>query len=109
MASRRTWEEPGRHLAVYMGESPEDAMAEPEPIEPNDEGCPGGWYRTPFFASVSRYLRPVAEGVYSPNLTLERTRDRLVIEAVKYYEHEQSRHRRWCSELVSKQIASRTR
>jgi hypothetical protein len=84
--------------AAYMGG--ELDADENETIEPNDEGCPGGWYRTLFFASLQRYLRPVADGIYSANQNLERTDDRLVIDAVQAYEVEQSRARAWANQRI---------
>lgn len=87
-----------------MGAHQEDH--DPEPCESNDDGCPGGWYRCDFFYSVARYLRPVAEGVYSPNLLLQRCDDPLVNEAVTYFEHEQQRHRNWCREQIDRQHAA---
>lgn len=88
----------------YMGDSsPED----PERPERSDEGCPGGWYRTAWALSVFRYLRPVAEGVYSPNLLLDQSNDPLVIEAVTYFEHQQMRWRAWSSEMINRQYNAR--
>lgn len=106
-AARRRWHEPGGQLLVHMGGEFDETVGEPEPSEPNDEGCPGGWYRTAFAASVRRYHRPVAEGVYSPNLLLARCDDPLVHEAVTYFEHEQARHRAWAHEQIQRQQAAR--
>lgn len=103
-SARRRWEPPGRQLLAYMGGEADD---DPEPVEPNDEGCPGGWYRTPFFASLIKYLRPVSNGVYSPNLLLDRCDDPLVIEAVRHFESERARHRAWCDESINRQHARR--
>lgn len=51
------------------------------------EGCPGAWYRTPFVASLQPYMRrfDANDGRIS-NPLLDRTSDRLVLEAVAYLE-----------------------
>jgi len=108
-AARRTWKPEGSQLLAYMGGEPNDETGDDEPTEPNDDGCPGGWYRTAFAASVRRYHRPVADGVYSPNLQLDRCDDRLVHEAVAYFEHQRARHRAWADELIQRQRAARQR
>lgn len=107
------WDPPGAHLARYMGlpqigesEIPEDPWLREmaaarrlylaEPFESNSDGCPGGWYRTEFFASLTHYLRPATgDGGYAPNVRLDRCDDTLVIDAVGYYEVEQQRCRAW--------------
>lgn len=102
----RLWREHGRHeahfvdAAAYMGgEIIEGESERPESIA---DGCPGGWYRTPFFFSVSRYIRPTtADGVYSPNLNLDRSTDRLVLDAVQFYETEQARARHWANDRIA--------
>lgn len=97
----------GRHMgapALHSTENlPHDVEwwlgegGDPErPIETYEDGCPGSWYRCEFFSSVIRYTRPVSgDGVYSPNILLDRCHDELIIEAVHYYEQEQARARRW--------------
>lgn len=73
-----------------------------EPFESNVDGCPGGWYRTPFFDSVARYIRPEGgPGQYSPNLMLERCDDDLIIEAVHYFEACRQRWHTWSNKVVS--------
>jgi len=89
------------------GQPDDDGSEEDEPIESNEDGCPGGWYRTEFAASVRRYYRPVSEGVYSPNLLLDRCEDRLVLDAVAYYELERARHRAWADRQIQQQRARR--
>ena len=52
-----------------------------------NEGCPGAWYRTPFFDSVARYKRRSTEGggrVANPRL--DRCDDDVVLEAVALLE-----------------------
>lgn len=53
------------------------------------EGCPGGWYRCGFIASLHKYRRGTAQGVRNENLLLSRCTDRLVLEAIDYLEHEE--------------------
>lgn len=61
------------------------------PEEPRD-GCPGGWYRTPYVDSVLVYLRTRAEnGARNQNHYLDATTDRRVLDAVYYVEREQER------------------
>lgn len=74
--------------------------AEEEIPESNDDGCPGGWYRTAFCYSVYRFLRPHADGVYSASPHLDRCNDRLVLDAVQYFEVEQGRARAHANELI---------
>jgi hypothetical protein len=81
-----------------MGQARNPGTEDRYPIEPNEDGCPGAWYRCDFVFSLHRYMRPCAEGVYSPNLALERTSDRLVVDAIAYFEHEQMRWRNWVAE-----------
>lgn len=100
----RLWRDARSHERHYVdvahmgGELDAD---ENEIPESNDDGCPGGWYRTPFFWSLGRYLRPLASGVYSPNLSLERTADRLVLDAVQFYETEQARASNWAQRVMA--------
>lgn len=63
-----------------------DFMAPAEDVE--GEGCPGGWYRCAFVASLHRYRRRGTEQ-RTENLLLTRCRDRLVLEAIDYLEHEE--------------------
>jgi len=73
-----------------MGGQPERSGA-PMPPESFEGGCPGSWYRCRFVMSLLPYQRPCANGVFSPNLRLDRCRDPLVIEAVRYWEQQQLR------------------
>ena len=57
--------------------------------ESNREGCPGGWYRTDFWASFSKYRRGSSESPYLRNCD-----DQLVFEALEYYEAQSERHLR---------------
>jgi len=72
----------GRRLPVDPDHPPE---------EPAD-GCPGGWYRTPYVESVLVYLRTRSEGgVLNQNHYLDATTDRRVLDAVYYVERERER------------------
>lgn len=106
-SARSRWRLPGSGFAVHMGADPDYDTDEQEPHESTEDGCPGGWYRTRFILSVGRYTRPCADGVYSPNLMLDRSDDPLVHEAVAYYEMQQSRHRQWAHEKIQEQRAAR--
>lgn len=75
------WGPPDQEGLPYMG-------GEGQHGESDCDGCPGSWYRTPYMGSVERYRRN-AQG-QSPHL--DRTTDRLVIDAVLYYEQESTRH-----------------
>lgn len=96
--SPRLWMDPGCHRAAVMGQPRDLESGDSHPIEPNEDGCPGSWYRCDFVYSLHRYLRPCAEGVYSPNLSLDRSPDRLVVDATSYFELEQGRWRAWVAE-----------
>lgn len=65
-----------------------DFMHPCEDIE--GEGCPGGWYRCVFVASLHKYRRSSSEGHRNENLLLSRCNDRLVLEAIDYLEHEEA-------------------
>lgn len=70
----------------------------PHPLETHEEGCPGSWYRSAFALSVIPYLRNLHQGGYSENLRLTRCTDRLVLDAVAYYERMQLSARRYFDE-----------
>lgn len=82
----------GRYPVRYMGEHDGDGE---ELVESNEDGCAGGWYRTVFVWSAALYFRPHSNGAYSENLHLSRCDDRLVLDAVNYYESERARWRAW--------------
>ena len=92
--------------ASYMGGDLNEE--EDETPESNADGCPGAWYRTPFFFSLQRYLRPCADGIYSANQNLDRTSDRLVIDAVQVYETEQARARGWANQKIDDHFRSQS-
>ncbi len=77
---RKEWGEPGQCGTPYMGGDGEHG-------EPDDDGCPAGWYRVAFVHSFAKYRRGQHE---SPHL--RQCTDRLVMDAVHYYEQEQARH-----------------
>lgn len=58
--------------------------------EDDADGCPGGWYRTPFYLSFAKYRRGKHDSLY-----LRDCRDPLVYEAVAYYEGELARRSDW--------------
>lgn len=58
------------------------------PNESHDDGCPGAWYRSPFVDSLHRYERLLTDAGFSDNLLLSRSDDRLLLEALHYYERE---------------------
>jgi hypothetical protein len=60
------------------------------PPEPLSDGCPEGWSRSPFVASVMPYLRRRdQQGNRVSNPRLDATDDRLIVDAVLYFETEQ--------------------
>jgi len=69
------------------GVAPDRYMHPPEPLS---DGCPEGWARAPFAASVVPYIRRRdANGNRVNNPRLDRCADRLVVDAVLYFEGEQ--------------------
>jgi len=64
--------------SVYMGGAGTHA-------ESNCDGCPGAWYRTVFALSFERYRR-------GPNGAVRTSDDRLIADAIQYYESEQNRY-----------------
>ena len=84
-------------VPIHMGLPPrwdregkdKDALAPTEDIR--GEGCPGGWYRCRFVASLHKYRRGSAkDGARNENLLLSRCEDRLVLEAIDYLEHQEA-------------------
>lgn len=64
------------------------------PKESHDDGCPGAWYRCGFVLSLHKYERLLSEHGFSENLLLSsRSDDRLLLEALSYYEREKLRAR----------------
>lgn len=62
------------------------------PTEDPAEGCPGGWYRSLFIASILPYLRRRdAQGNRVVNLMLDRCDDELIIAFAMIVEDEQER------------------
>jgi hypothetical protein len=62
-----------------------------EPIEPAADGCPGGWYRTPYVDSLAKYVRHRTDTggrVHNPFFARA---DWQIQEAVMFFEHEQER------------------
>ena len=64
------------------------------PPEDWGNGCPGGWYRTPFIASIWKYIRSRDEiGGWNDNEFLRDTNNALVKAACRYYEtYVENRH-----------------
>lgn len=72
------------------------------PFEEPEDGCPGGWYRSLFVASLLPYMRTRAEGgARNSNPLLDRCDDELVVQLVMYLEHEQERQENWREEQAS--------
>jgi hypothetical protein len=69
------------------------------PFEDPDDGCPGGWYRSPLVASILPFVRRriPPDGHRVPNPLFDRAH-RLIQEAVLYYELEQER----CADYIAK-------
>lgn len=86
---------PGRAGWIHLGLSTRwdrdgrdsDFMRPAEDIR--GEGCPGGWYRCGFVASLHKFRRRGGE-TRTENLLLSRSLDRLVIEAIAYLEDEEA-------------------
>lgn len=55
--------------------------------ESNCDGCPGSWYRTAWWHSFDKYRSGTRESPYLRGCT-----DRLVFDAIQYYEAEQARN-----------------
>lgn len=73
----------------------------PRPVEDHDDGCPGAWYRCAFVVSLHKYERLLTEHGFSDNLLLSsRSPDRLVLEALGYYEREKLRARARDQEVI---------
>lgn len=92
----------GRLPVQYGGRS--DVGDDPmRPGESHEDGCPGGWYRSPFVISLLKYERHFLGDSFCENLTLTRCDDRLVLEATHRLEqerlrarsHEDERTRKW--------------
>jgi hypothetical protein len=61
-----------------------------EPHEPIEDGCPGGYQRSPLVEDLLRYVRRRTKGGGRvPNPFFDRLEDDLAIEAVMYFEREQ--------------------
>lgn len=108
LISPRKWFPPGEQPRPHMGgpslvgEDPKEPDLRDgyvnleEPHDSNQEGCPGSYYRCEWVWSCFRYMRPVSfDGVYSANQELDRTTNRLTIDAIRHLEYEQSRWRAW--------------
>lgn len=81
------------------GSDDPEALDWQAPSERACDGCPGGWYRSPFIESVLRYRRRQADaGSRIPNILLDRCDDELVLEAVELLEAFEDE---WRSEYLS--------
>lgn len=73
-----------------------------EPFERPSDGCPGGWYRSRFEASIEPFLRMRAEGGQRvSNPLFDRCEDELVIALVLYLELEQERWQAQKAETIA--------
>lgn len=80
-------------IEVHMG-APDPECRDAKPFEDPEDGCPGAWYRCAWVGSVMAYARPIDKnGAFGSNPRLDREDDRLVLDAVLYYEHEVQCHR----------------
>lgn len=71
-----------------MGRLPLLPNDPPRPKEDHEDGCPGAWYRCAFVLSLHKYARLLTDNGFSDNLLLSRSDDRLLLEALSYYEAE---------------------
>lgn len=101
------WKNDKQRPSIYMGRLPVYGQAEARelsnplrPPEQHDDGCPGGWYRSEFIASLQKYERIFLESGFCSNVLLDRTDDRLVIEATQYLELERIRHKNHSSQVM---------
>lgn len=79
--NRCEWEPAEQIGTPYMGDPS-------RPYGESDvEGCPGGWYRTAFYRSFERYRSGQHESPY-----LRGCADRLVFDALQYFEGESGKH-----------------
>lgn len=75
----------------------------PHPLEDHEDGCPGAWYRCNFVLSLHKYERLQTDAGFSENLLLtSRSDDRLLLEAITYYERERMRARARDQEVLHK-------
>ncbi len=96
--SQGEWiDEPESHPNTYLGiiqnpASDDPNMQRPYPMESHCDGCPGGWYRCAFVASLMPYMPWRSDGQFQQCLELERTDSRLILEWVRVLQGEQLRH-----------------
>jgi hypothetical protein len=89
---RERWAERVSAPLPWMGrpdldEEPEHGRRQHPPEDIDAEGCPGAWYRTPFVASLRRYLRRSdGKGGRVNNRFYDTCDDRLVLECVHMME-----------------------
>lgn len=88
--------DPEDATSFYFGREPDDdtpGFGTPEkPTELACEGCPAGYARAPFVASLTRfYRRPTDDGDRVANPRLDRCHDDLVLDAIAYLEGEEAR------------------
>lgn len=87
----------------WMGREPIDhdeiggvRVSRQNPPEDIREGCPGGWYRSRFVASLHPFLRTRTEhGMRVPNPFFDRCTDDLVLQLVLYLEEQQEAFEAW--------------
>lgn len=90
----------GKAQAVYLGRGPvyeddpdpEDVpgfLVGNKPLESRAEGCPGGWYRCAYTASLERFTRLYTRNGYADNPLLNASTHPHVLEAVRYLEREE--------------------
>lgn len=62
-----------------------------DPPEPDEDGCPGGWYRCAFVHSLDLYLPSFVGQTAMESPLVARDTDPLILEAVKTYKAERGR------------------
>lgn len=71
------------------------------PTEDPDEGCPAGYHRSVFIASLMPYLRRRdGNGGRVANLMLDRTEDDLIVQLAMLFEEHQERFENYRAEVM---------
>lgn len=101
------------HMGRYRrgGEEPEPGQDDPDRmLEDAADGCPGGDQRSFFVQSLLAfgYRRRDQQGNRVSNVMLERCGDELVLEAMAYFEAEESSCAAFCASELQRQIERRS-
>lgn len=84
----------GKIRTLYQGRARDRKFGHRWTIPPEDPdgGCPGGWARSRFLASVLAYYRKRTEGGGRvPNRLYNTCDDPIILAAIEYLEHEEER------------------